>query len=120
VPLMNSLSWFRRRLAGKCRPRVDAQGGNQRNLVAAREVRASVHDDGLALLDLSTGKVFLCNETGSLIWQGIVAGLTPDAICEEISREFGVAADLVRRQTAAFLMELERRGLVVRRLECDT
>jgi hypothetical protein len=89
----------------------------QGSLVAAREVRASVHDEGLALLDISTGKVFLCNETGSLIWQGITAGLSAEAICEEISREFGVAADLVLRQTSAFIAELERRGLLVRSIE---
>ena len=99
-------------------PRAEARSKRGQRLVAAREVRVSVHQDGLALLDVSTGKVFLCNETGSLIWQGIVAGLTPEAICEEISREFGVGVDLVHRQTSAFLFELERRGLVVRRMEC--
>ena len=116
--MKNPMAWIGR-LLGRSQARQETRGGEM-SLVAAGEVRASVHDDGLALLDLSTGKVFLCNETGSLIWQGIVAGLSPDAICEEISREFGVAAELVRRQTSAFVSELERRGLVVRRMECRT
>jgi hypothetical protein len=115
--MINPIRWVAA-LRGKERP--DAQAPIPGSLVAAGEVRASVHNDGLALLHLSTGKVYLCNETGSLIWQGIVAGLSPDAICEEISREFGVAADLVRRQTSPFLCELERRGLLVRRMECRT
>jgi hypothetical protein len=87
--------------------------------VAAPDVRASVHDNGLALLDIASGKVFLCNETGSRIWQGVVAGLSTDAICQEISREFGVASTLVRAHMSSFLAELECRGLVIRNTECQ-
>ena len=117
VEMTGPIQWLRR-LFGP--PRGSSPAGGTGDLIAASEVRASIHNDGLALLDMATGKVFLCNETGSLIWQGIVAGLSPEAICEEISREFGVAADLVRRQTSLFLSELERRGLLVRRMECRT
>jgi coenzyme PQQ synthesis protein D (PqqD) len=116
--MFNPLRW-RHGIAGKPQPLSGADRKSPAgSLVAAGEVRVSIHDDGLALFDISTGKVFLCNETGSLIWQGIVAGLSPDAICEEISREFGVAVELVSRQTSSFVAELESRGLVVRRREC--
>ena len=59
-------------------------------LAVAPDVRASVHEDGIALLHISTGRVFLCNQTGSRIWQGVVAGLSADAISEQISRDWGV------------------------------
>ena len=91
-------------------------GGEKRTLAVAPEVQVSVHDDGLALLHIPTGRVFLCNRTGSRIWQGVVKGLSADAITEEISRECGVARDLVERHTAAFVTELERRGLLTRRV----
>jgi len=76
------------------------------------EVRASAHEDGLALLHIQTGRVFLCNRIGSRIWQSLAKGLSADAIAEQISRECGVTRDLVARHTAEFLFELERRGLV--------
>ena len=78
-------------------------------------VRASAHEDGLAILNIATGKVFLSNRTGLQIWQGLVSGLSVDAIVEEISRECDVAWELVRRHTFSFLFELARRGLVIRK-----
>ena len=79
------------------------------------EVRTSAYEDGLALLHIPTGRMFLCNRTGSHIWQGVVKGLTTEAITEEISRECGVARALVQQHTCSFLAELESRGLVTRR-----
>ena len=111
------------RLSGK-RPRrkefpdrgtPDNNCGNRR-LAIAPDVRASAHDDGLALLHISTGRVFLSNQTGLRIWQGVVAGLTADAISEEISRDWGIGWEVVRRDTSSFIFELERRGLVIRRV----
>jgi hypothetical protein len=61
--------------------------------------------------------MFLCNRTGARIWQGIVKGLSAEAISQEISREFGVARAVVQQHTSSFLAELERRGLVSRRIE---
>lgn len=82
------------------------------------DVRASAHNDGLAILHISTGQMFLCNRTGARIWQGITAGLSVDAISDEISRECGVGSHLVRRHAASFLGELARRGLLVEKVEC--
>lgn len=90
-------------------------GGRGAELVVSNDVRASFHEDGIAILNLSTGKVFLSNETGSRIWRGLVAGLSPDAIGEELSREFGVAREVIHRHTSGFLNDLEQRGLVIRK-----
>jgi hypothetical protein len=103
-------SVFRRRAVTAAEP-------TGQSLVPAPDVQASIHSAGMALLDIATGKVFLCNETGSRIWQGVVMGLSAEDIAEDISREFGVAAELVRRDTSLFVGELERRRLVVRTAE---
>jgi hypothetical protein len=87
-----------------------------RSLAISPEVRASLHDDGLTILHIPTGRVFVCNRTASRIWQGVAKGLTADAISEEISRECDVARDLVQQHTSKFLTELERRGLVTPRM----
>ena len=111
------------RLSGKGPRREEFPDCNTRNnncdnrrLAIAPGVRASVHDDGLALLHISTGRVFLSNQTGLRIWQGVVSGLTTDAISEEISRDWGLGWEVVRRDTSSFIFELERRGLVIRRV----
>ena len=91
-----------------------------RRLAIPPEVRASIHDDGLAILHIPTGRVFLCNRTASRIWQGVAKGLTAGAISEEISRECGVARDLVQQHTSKFLTELERRGLVTPRVGAES
>ena len=105
------------RLFGKGRQRRELPDNcNNRRLAIAPGVRASAHDDGLALLHISTGRVFLSNQTGLRIWQGVVSGLTADAISAEISRDWGVGWEVVRRDTSSFIFELERRGLVIRRV----
>ena len=86
-------------------------------MAIAPEVRVSNHGDGLALLHIPTGKVFVCNRTASRIWQGIEKGFTPEAISGEISREAGVGRELVHQHTSAFVAELKRRRLVIRRAE---
>jgi len=112
-----------RRLCGQGRRRewTDRHAGedssDNRRLAAAADVRASVHDDGLVLLHISTGKVFLCNQTGLRIWQGLVEGLSADAISKEISREWGIGWERVRRHTSSFISLLERRGLVTPRAD---
>ena len=85
----------------------------------APDVRASVHDDGVAILHIPTGRVFLCNRTASRIWQGVVDGLSSEDTCDEISREWGVTRALVHQHASSFLTELERRRLVVQRPEAE-
>jgi len=87
---------------------------NGHRLAIAPDVRVSVHNDGMAVLDISTGRVFLCNRTGARIWQGVEDGLDADEISRQISRECDVSFHLVSRHTSSFLDEVERRGLVIR------
>src|SRR3989442_11384903 len=75
-------------------------------------VRASVHDGGLALLNIRSGQIFLCNRTGSRIWQGLLDGRTPQEVADEISNAYGVGRALAEQHTFSFVGELERRGLV--------
>jgi hypothetical protein len=76
------------------------------------DIRTSFHPDGLALLHIPTGRVFVCNRTGARIWQGVSMGLNMDSIAEEISREYGVARDMVRQHTCSFLSELQGQGFI--------
>jgi hypothetical protein len=113
-----------RRLAGSIRLGPQSRtvvplepGGANGRLAVAPEVRVSDHGDGLALLHIPTGKVFVCNRTASRIWQGIENGFTAEAISGQISLESGVGRELVHQHTSAFVAELKRRKLVIHRAE---
>src|SRR5690349_10001191 len=111
---------FLRSLAGSRQPVHGSAAetvGDSAPIAIAPDARVSLHDGGIAFLNIATGKLFLSNETGSRIWQGVVAGMNMDAIAGKISQECGVGWDLVRRQTSSFVMELESRGLIIRKAQ---
>jgi hypothetical protein len=87
---------------------------NVHALAVTPGVRASVHENGILLLHIPTGRVFQSNRTGAKIWQGLSNGLQPDAISTEISRDYCVPQDLVAQHTASFLIALEEHGFVTR------
>lgn len=92
--------------------------GETNPITLTPEVRASAHKDGLVLLHIPSGRVFLCNRTGARVWQGLSQGLNLDAIADEISREYGVPRDVVEQHTASFVTDLEQHGFVTRMAEC--
>lgn len=110
-----------RRFAGRPMPRHQRVTPDPCRVAwaVAPDVRSSVHDDGVAILHIPTGRVFLCNRTASRIWQGVVDGLSSEDTCDEISREWGVTRALVHQHASSFLTELERRRLVVQLPEAE-
>src|ERR1700681_2246755 len=111
----------RSRFLNRLWQRLFSRGGHRerdRNkwaLTVTPETRVSAHKDGLAFLHIPSGRVFVCNRTGARIWQALSDGLSSNAVCEEISRAYGLPPDSARRDTWSFLTELERHGLATRR-----
>jgi Coenzyme PQQ synthesis protein D (PqqD) len=89
-------------------------GARKRHLSAAPGTHVSARNDGLAILQIQSGRVFVCNATGARIWQGVSKGLGADAISREISLAHHVPPETADRDTALFIGELERNGLVTR------
>jgi len=85
-----------------------------RPMTPSPEIRLSAHGDGLVILHIPSGRVFVCNSTGCRIWKGVLKGSSADAVSEDISREFGVAPALAREHTKAFVTKLEQQGLLLR------
>ena len=77
-------------------------------------VQVSEHDAGLALLNIRSGQVFVCNRTGSRIWKALNEGRRPEEITVEISQAYGVGIESAEQDTVSFVGELERRGLIIR------
>jgi len=72
---------------------------------------ASIHEDGLAILHVPSGRIFTSNRTGARVWQCLERQLPLEAIAAEISRDYGIDQAAAREDVARFLVELERNGL---------
>jgi len=78
---------------------------------------ASIHEDGLVILHVPSGRIFISNQTGARVWQCLEQQLPLEAIAAEISRDYGIDRATAREDAARFLAELERNGLTERGAE---
>jgi hypothetical protein len=76
-------------------------------------VKASLHADGIVLLQLSQGTVFTANRVGATIWNGVADRWSLDRMAESISSEFHIPAQGAREDAAEFLAQLAAEGLLV-------
>jgi len=78
---------------------------------------ASIHDDGLVVLHVPSGRIFTSNQTGARVWRCLERQLPLEAIAAEISRDYAIDRAVAREDVARFLAELERNGLTDRGAE---
>jgi hypothetical protein len=70
--------------------------------------------DGLIyLLDSDTGQTLGLGQVGSLIWEGLMEGLSPYVIGQQISSRFAVDPDRAGVDAHAFIGDLVDRGILV-------
>lgn len=81
-------------------------------LCRAAAVRAAPADGETVLLDLASGAYFTLNETGTLIWERLAAGATPEELATALAEAFAVAHEVARRDVDALVAELLEAGLV--------
>ena len=108
---MQSESWIKLMAHQSCTGRIRP----------SQEATASIHDGGVVILHVPSGRIFASNQTGARIWQSVEQQLPLEAIAAEISREFGIDRATAEEDTVRFLADLERNGLAERGAEsCDT
>jgi hypothetical protein len=78
------------------------------------DAAASVHDRGIVILHVPSGRIYISNQTGARVWRHLQHQLPLQAIAAEISREYGIDQPTALEDTARFLAELERNGLTER------
>jgi hypothetical protein len=105
--------WMRARLIPGSRRTSE---GNP--IVISADARVSLGQDGAVFLHARSGVVFTSNRAGARIWQGLLDREGVEAIAASISRDAGVPHDLVRRDTAEFVAELETQGFLSRGIGC--
>ena len=105
-----------RRCLARLFERTEAVAGSSTDGPAvSSEVRSTVEGGNLVLLHMKKGLLFKSNRTGARIWQGLQDRRPLLRIAEELSREFGVPPDVVKRDVDGFIADLESHGLLARR-----
>jgi hypothetical protein len=79
----------------------------------APDVKASLHSQGIVLINLTRGTVFSANRAGAIIWNGAVERWSLDRIAKSISNEFHIPAQSAHDDTAEFVAQLAAEGLLV-------
>lgn len=81
------------------------------------EAAASIHDSGIVVLHIGTGRLYASNGTGARIWRGVSEKLSLEAIVDEISDAYQIARATAHEDVVRFLAELERHTLIHREAE---
>ncbi|HTT21014.1 MAG TPA: PqqD family protein [Candidatus Sulfotelmatobacter sp.] len=76
------------------------------------EASASIHENGIVILHVGSGRVYTANTTGARIWRGVVQRQRLDAIADDINNEYQIGRSTACEHVATFLAELERHSLV--------
>jgi hypothetical protein len=80
-------------------------------LVPPSVLRASI-DTEEVLLNTSTGRYHVLNETGRAVVATVVAGRTPAEAALQLAADTGASEEMVRRDVDAFIDALVDRGLL--------
>ena len=94
---------------------MSTKPAEDRQVAAGPTITVSRSGGELAIFDTTTAQIFVCNEVGTRIWEGLCGGRSVEEISSEIAVDFGVSRDRARQDARTFLLELEHFGLLVRR-----
>lgn len=86
-------------------------------LTISPDARASMDHDGIVFLHVGSGAVFASNCIGARIWRGLLDHNGLESIAADISGEYGVPREQVQQDAAAFVADLEAKGLLARPME---
>jgi hypothetical protein len=88
---------------------------NKSPLAISPDTRVSQHAEGLTLLHIPSGQIFVCNRTAARIWQGVTDGRCLDELSEEMSQQFRIGREMAQRDTCSIVSQMENHGLILRR-----
>jgi|GEM_PF-5763340 len=87
---------------------------NKSPLAISPDTRVSPHAEGLTLLHIPSGQIFVCNRTAARIWQGATEGRCLDELSEEMSRQFRIGREIVQKDVCSIVSQMELHGLISR------
>jgi hypothetical protein len=87
-------------------------GGPVRRYRPGADVLFQELDGEAVLLHLGSGVYYSLDRVGTRIWNLAVAGNSPEAVSEQLLREYEVSAEQAARDVAELLAELQRHDLL--------
>ena len=85
----------------------------QRRLTPSADAVESPVGDETVILHLTNSTYYGLDAIGTRIWSMLKEGLTPDAICESLATEYGIAQEVIEADARRFLEELEAQNMIV-------
>ena len=82
-------------------------------MTASTNVRSTVTDEGVVLLDVSSGKIFHSNPIGSRVWTKLQEGSALPKIVDEIAAEFKTPRERVEADVKEYIQSLKASSLIV-------
>jgi len=64
------------------------------------------------ILNLETSQYYSANESGTFVWELLSAGKKQEKIAEALAEEYGLTAEQARKDTADYLKELAKLGII--------
>src|SRR5260370_9057696 len=77
----------------------------------SENVRTTVNQDGAVLMDIQRGSMLTLNPVGSIIWQQLSDGCSPEQIPERLASVFGIAREQALTDVNEFVEPLHAQHL---------
>ena len=81
-------------------------------MMISMNVRSTVTDEGVVLLDVSNGKIFHSNPIGSKVWLKLQQELPMPRIVDEVAAECNAPREQVEADVQEYIQSLKAAGLV--------
>ncbi len=78
----------------------------------SEHVRTTITQDGAVLMNIKGGHMVTLNPIGSIIWQQLSDGRSPEQIAARLASEFGVPREQACADVNEFLEQLEAQHLI--------
>jgi hypothetical protein len=82
-------------------------------MTASENVRSTVTDEGVVLMDVSTGTIFHSNPIGARVWTKLQEGLPVGTIVDEVAAEFKAPREQVETDVRQYIETLKVKKLIV-------
>ncbi len=78
----------------------------------SEHVRTTITQDGAVLMNIKGGSMLTLNPSGSIIWQQLNDGRSPEQITAHLASEFGISREQASADVNEFLEQLEAQHLI--------
>jgi hypothetical protein len=68
--------------------------------------------EGVAMMDMDSGKYFVLHEVAAFIWERLATPSTPATLCDALTQQYHVTAERCHAEVMPFLQKAHDKGLI--------